>query len=552
MGRVLIITYYWPPSGGSGVQRWVKFSKYLPSEGWQPVIYTPENPEMQSVDQSLYGDIPAEAEIIRRPITEIYSLYRGLTGKKASAAEVNVVNSQHKSFLQRMVMWVRGNLFIPDPRVSWVRPSVRFLTKYLREHPVDVIVSTGPPHSMHLIGWKVARATGIPWIADFRDPWTRIFYFKHLSLTGWARRRHEKLEQAVLDEASAVVAVSPLVQEEFRTMTSNRVELITNGYDPDDYAQPVEPDGYFNLTHTGQFAADGNPLALWKVLGDKVREDAAFARKLRIRLAGKTDAAILQAIREAGLGEQLVDLGYRDHLTAVREQLNASVLILPLRQEPEYRATLPGKLFEYLGARRPILGIGQTDGAMARIVGQTHAGEVYDWPDAAGLRSAIDRFWEAFLFTENGKPKSSLIIYTFSLSLVFTAMYILCYEVSIRLLTGLLASLPAFFSNLVIALVSSAAGTLLCCLPHRFFSDSRLVFGGHLWLCLYAAAVLVIMLVIMGPSPDYGAFLIFCCWFILPPVLLGTAVSCRLYLRSRPDSKESEPEPEWKKYVSRR
>ena len=396
MGRVLIITYYWPPSGGSGVQRWVKFSKYLPSEGWQPVIYTPENPEMQSVDQSLYGDIPAEAEIIRRPITEIYSLYRGLTGKKASAAEVNVVNSQHKSFLQRMVMWVRGNLFIPDPRVSWVRPSVRFLTKYLREHPVDVIVSTGPPHSMHLIGRKVARATGIPWIADFRDPWTRIFYFKHLSLTGLARRRHEKLEQAVLDEASAVVAVSPLVQEEFRTMTRNRVELITNGYDPDDYAQPVEPDGYFNLTHTGQFAADGNPLALWKVLGDKVREDAVFARKLRIRLAGKTDAAILQAIREAGLGEQLVDLGYRDHLTAVREQLNASVLILPLRQEPEYRATLPGKLFEYLGARRPILGIGQTDGAMARIVGQTHAGEVYDWPDAAGLRSAIDRLWEAF------------------------------------------------------------------------------------------------------------------------------------------------------------
>ena len=396
MRRVLIITYYWPPSGGSGVQRWVKFSKYLPAEGWQPVIYTPENPEMQSVDQSLYGDIPAEAEIIRRPITEIYSLYRGLTGKKASAAEVNVVNSQKKSFLQRVVMWLRGNLFIPDPRVSWVRPSVCFLRKYLQEHPVDVIVSTGPPHSMHLIGRKVARATGIPWIADFRDPWTKIFYFKHLSLTSWARRRHEKLEQAVLDDASAVVAVSPLVRDEFAAMTRSRIELITNGYDPDDYAQPVEPDGFFNVTHTGLFAADGNPLSLWKALGDKVREDAAFAAKLRLRLVGKTDAPVLQAIRDAGLADQLVDLGYKDHLTAVREQLNASVLILPLRQEPEYRATLPGKLFEYLGARRPILGIGQTDGAMARIVGETRTGEVYDWPDAAGLRAAVDRLWEAF------------------------------------------------------------------------------------------------------------------------------------------------------------
>lgn len=397
MKRVLVITYYWPPSGGSGVQRWVKFAKYLPAAGWQPVIYTPENPEMQSVDQSLYGDIPAEAETLKRPITEIYSIYRSLTGKKASAAEVNVVNSQHKNWKQRLVMWVRGNCFIPDPRVSWVRPSVRFLKKYLRQHPVDVIVSTGPPHSMHLIGRAVARATGIPWIADFRDPWTRIFYFKHLSLTASSRRRHEKLERQVLDDATAVVAVSPLVRDEFATMTRSRIELITNGYDPDDYAQPVEPDGCFNLTHTGLFAADGNPEVLWKVLGDRVRTDPAFAARLRLRLVGKTDAQILDSIRAAGLSDQLVDLGYRDHQTAVREQMNASLLILPLRKEPEYRATLPGKLFEYLGSGRPVLGIGQTDGAMAQILEETRAGEVCDWPDEDGLRQAVDRQWQRFL-----------------------------------------------------------------------------------------------------------------------------------------------------------
>lgn len=402
MKRVLVITYYWPPSGGSGVQRWVKFAKYLPAEGWVPVIYTPENPEMQSEDRSLAADVPPGVEVVRRPITEIYGVYRALTGRKASAVEVNVVNRQPKDWKRRLALWVRGNFFIPDPRVSWVRPSVRFLKKYLKEHPVDVIVSTGPPHSMHLIARKVARATGIPWIADFRDPWTRIFYFKHLHLSGPARRRHERLEKKVLDEATAVVAVSPLVQEEFRTMTRTRVELVTNGYDPDDYAGTVEPDGFFNLTHTGLFAADGNPQALWKVLGEKVRADAEFARRMRLRLVGKTDAQVLDAIRSAGLSAQLTDLGYRDHVTAVREQLWASVLLLPLREEPEYRATLPGKLFEYLGARRPILGIGQTDGAMARIVEQTRAGEVFDWPDEEGLRRAVDRLWERFLRGEVG------------------------------------------------------------------------------------------------------------------------------------------------------
>ena len=406
MKRVLIISYYWPPTGGSGVQRWVKFAKYLPSEGWQPVIYTPENPEQLAVDHSLETEIPAEAEVIKTHITEPYELYKKFlrkSGHSSEAVEVNPVNAQNKSFLQKAAMWVRGNLFRPDPRCLWIGPSVRFLKKYLEEHPVDLIVSTGPPQSMHLIGRRLALETGLPWIADFRDPWTKIFYFKHLSMTRATERWHRKMEKKVLDDASVVVAVSPLVQQEFQAMTQTPVELITNGFDKCDFPSEryVEADGGpdkdFVITHTGLFAADGNPTVLWKVLADKCASDAEFAKLLKIKLVGKTDRQIVESVISAGLGANLIDMGYKPHAEAIEQQRRASLLILPLRKEPEYKAVLPGKLFEYLASWRPVLGIGQPDGAMSMILNSTKTGVVLDWNDEASVSRFIELCWKNHL-----------------------------------------------------------------------------------------------------------------------------------------------------------
>ena len=397
MKRVLIITYYWPPAGGSGVQRWVKFAKYLPSLGWQPVVYTPENPDLGSIDESLLKEIPHEAEIIKRPICEPYGIYRKLTGSKGQIkVEANPGNGGKGSFLKKVSLWIRSNFFMPDPRCLWIRPSVRFLKKYLKEHPVDVIVSTGPPQSMHLIARKVSLATGIPWVADFRDPWTRIFYFKHLKLSKWASKKHHQLEQKVLDDATAVVAVSPLVQNDFAQMTSTPVHLVTNGYDESDYLENVTFDGNFNVVHTGLLTAEGNPVELWKALGRKCQDDRSFSEKFRLILAGKTDETVLDSIREAGLSDHLTDHGYIDHGKAVLLQRTASVLILPIREEPETKAILPGKLFEYLAARRPVLGVGTGEGAMAAVLQETQAGKIFDWDDSAGISEYVDCLWETF------------------------------------------------------------------------------------------------------------------------------------------------------------
>ena len=395
MRRVLIISYYWPPTGGSGVQRWVKFAKYLPSLGWQPVVYTPSNPEQLAVDESLMAEIPSEVEVLKQPIREPYAFYRRLVGGGASkGAGVNPINSQKKTWKQRLMLWIRSNLFVPDPRAGWVRPSVGFLCRYLSEHPVDVIVTTGPPQSVHLIGRGLHRKIGVPWVADFRDPWTRMFFFKDLPMLPFVRRRHVCMEKSVLDEATAVVSVTPRVQADFASMTSTPVHLITNGYDESDFAAELPPrtDGKFRVVHTGLFASDGNPLELWKALAGLCSESADFASRLEIRLAGKVDPEIVDSITEAGLGAQLHLLGYLPHSESVAELRQADIILLPLRQAPEYSKVYPGKIFECMAAGPIVLGIGPTDSAAAELLASTGTGVMVDWNDDPSelIRAAAD------------------------------------------------------------------------------------------------------------------------------------------------------------------
>lgn len=402
MKKVLIITYYWPPSAGSGVQRWMKFAKYLPSFNWQPVIYTPENPDFDIKDESLNEEISKDTIVIKTKIFEPYGLYRKIRGffRKKDTGKINPITAK-SSGIDKLFLFIRGNFFIPDPRISWKNKSVRFLKQYLEENPADLIISTGPPHSMHMIAAELSEMLHIPWIADFRDPWTKIFYFKHLPLTKHSYRRYVAMEKRVLDGASAITTVSPLDRRDFQQMTSTPVYLLTNGYDECDFDQVVEQDGYFNVTYTGLFVADANPEIVWKVLGDKAVREPDFLKSLRIRLVGKVDEEILKSIRKNGLEDNLILPGYKKHRFAVREQMNASLLLLPSRNEPEAETIIPGKFFEYLASSNPILGISSPCGAMAEILNTTKNGKVFAWDDEDGVKNFIDDVWMKFNSLEN-------------------------------------------------------------------------------------------------------------------------------------------------------
>lgn len=371
MKRVLIITYYWPPNGGAGVYRWLKLSKLLPEHGWQPVIYTPENPEVVADDPGLLKDVRADIEVVKRPITEPFNLYKRFTGRSTKEkVQVGFLNEKKQGgWKEDLALWVRSNFFIPDARVWWVRPSVKFLKEYLREHPVDAIITTGPPHSMHLIGLELKRALGVKWIADFRDPWTDIDFYAQLKLTSWADAKHKRLEGEVLREADQVLTVSWHWADDLRKLGAGNVEVVTNGYDPDDLPSPPEPvDEAFSLVHIGSLSPTRNAPELWAALKKIRDEDPAFAAKFKLRFVGPVDHTIAESVEKAGLGAHLERTGRVTHEEAMREMQRARVLLLLVNDTPNLLGILPGKLFEYVSTGRPILGVGPTEGDVSRVL----------------------------------------------------------------------------------------------------------------------------------------------------------------------------------------
>ena len=385
MKHVLIITYYWPPSGGSGVQRWLKMSKYLPEYGWQPVIYTTENAEYPIVDPSYEKDVLPGIEVIRRPIVEPYSIYKKFLGiKKEETVKMGFIEEKEKKkgWKENLSMWVRGNLFIPDARCWWVKPSVRYLKDYLKEHPMDAIISTGPPHSMHLIAMKLREALGIPWIADFRDPWTEIDYYNDLHLTRWADRKHHRLEHEVLYKADKVVTVAPDGARRLGRIGNRNVRIICNGFDrDDDTLTPVSlPDKF------------------------SIKEKADFNKDLKINMIGQIDSSVVSSIDKNGLSQHVSYSPYipHDQVSAVHRSSTLLLLLLMPDSEPRAKGLLTGKLFEYMASGRPILCIGPEDGDAARILHETSAGQTVSFGDKEKIKALLEDLYQKYL--DNNLP----------------------------------------------------------------------------------------------------------------------------------------------------
>jgi hypothetical protein len=403
MKKVLIITYYWPPAGGPGVQRWLKFVKYLREYQIEPIVYIPENPEYPILDRSLNCEVPEKITILKNKIFEPYGLAKLFSKKHTSIISSGIIaDSKKQNLLQKLFLYIRGNFFIPDARKFWVKPSVEFISDYISKHDINTIITTGPPHSLHLIGLGLKQKHRIKWIADFRDPWTQIGYHKKLRLSKKSGEKHLKLEKKVLSEANHIITTSFTTKAEFEKKTSRPIMVITNGYDGLNQSE-VPLDLHFTFSHIGSLLSGRDPKNLWLVLGELAAENSNFARDLKIKLVGAVSDEVVLSMKEFGLGIHLEISGYVPHKEALKIQQSAQVLLLVEINSDETKGIIPGKLFEYMATKRPILAVGPREWDVEKVLKETSAGSCFNYDERENLKVQILNYYELFKL---GKLKS--------------------------------------------------------------------------------------------------------------------------------------------------
>ena len=394
--KLLIISYYFPPAGGAGVQRWLKFVKYLGGFGVVPVVYTVKNPKYPITDETLFQEVPRDLRVLKKSIFEPTNVLHFFGKAPQNKMQTAGFLEPQKSCLGKALHYIRANCFIPDAKKFWIAPSVKYLSSFLKTNHVDCIISTGPPHTTHLIAQKLKEKHGVQWLADFRDPWTEIDYFHSLPLSKKSLAKHKRLEKKVLTTADKITVVGKTMQESYAKLNPNTF-VLPNGFDFE-IQKSKKLDAFFSITYLGSMNYDRNPKLLWKVLRDLCKEDASFKENLKLQLIGKIAPRIIAALqKDFRLTKNLVLINYLPHHRILDYQKNSQMLLVCVNNVPNNRGIITGKIFEYIAAQRPVLAIGPTDGDLAEIIQHTNCGKIVGYNDEESLRTLLQSWYKKFL-----------------------------------------------------------------------------------------------------------------------------------------------------------
>lgn len=391
--KVLIITYYWPPSGGAGVQRWVKFAKYLPKFDIEPIILTVKNGTYPLTDTTLLDEIASDLKVFHAKAFEPYSIFGAFTGK--SSAQVSTPSSAFAhdgTFLKKLGIWIRANLFIPDARIGWKPFAFQKAKEIVNELNIDTIITTGPPNSTHLIGYKLkSNDSSLHWIMDMRDPWSKIFYNEELPRTNLASQIDISLEKKCLKLANEVVLVSESMLPIQKKIYARDYLVINNGFDHEEFSSdlPSNEKDVFTIKYIGSMTEPAIPYNLFQALQSLDKESR---KGLRIEFYGSINDRVIDIIKSHNLNDIVHFYGYLPHLEAKKEMRSADLLLLVIPNTHDNELIITGKIFDYIGAQKPIICIGPENGDAAKLIRELNLGLNFEYEEIEHLKSEIQKF----------------------------------------------------------------------------------------------------------------------------------------------------------------
>lgn len=391
MQKVLIITYYWPPSGGPGVQRILKFVKYLPEFGWEPIILTVEDGEYPVIDEGLLNEIDPNLKVYKSKSYEPFNVYKSFTGKNRNAnIPKHVMNkSSGENIKQKLSRLIRANFFIPDARVGWIKSIEAEGLKIIAKEQPSVILSTSPPHSLQLGAKRLAEKSGLKWVADLRDPWTEAYWMKDIGRISPAHSIDKKFERSVVNRADDVIVVSNSLIQNYKNTGRKDFHVLPNGFDNDDFYNLKKNDSdKFRILYAGGLSESQNPVNFFEAI---TKLDDQVKQNLDINFYGSFHSSILDTINKNNLSSLVQLHDYIPHGEVIKKMVDADLLLLLIPDTKYNEGIITGKIFEYLATRNFILAIGPPDGDAAEILGETGSGKVIDYSEDPS-KSIIDEF----------------------------------------------------------------------------------------------------------------------------------------------------------------
>ncbi|HET6244035.1 MAG: glycosyltransferase family 4 protein [Bacteroidetes bacterium] len=408
MKKVLVITYYWPPSGGAGVQRWLKFVKYLPEFQIEPIVLTVDENEASYalVDHKLTQEISPSLRIVKTKTFEPFEIYKKISGKKEIPFG-GFANEGKAGFKSNFFRFIRGNLFIPDARRGWNKYVIKKASEIIVNEGIDTVITTSPPHSTQLVGLYLKKKFNINWIADMRDPWTDIYFYKELNHTAIARKIDAAFEKKVLLNADKVIVVSEDIKRIFtekdKKIDPLNIVVIPNGFDAEDFtAGQKEDNEYFTIAYTGSMTLKYRPQAFFKAI--KNLADSTNG-KIKFILAGSPDPDVVEEAEKAGIKSITEFKGYISHSGSIEIMHKAAVLFLSIPDVENNKGILTGKLFEYLASQRPIICTAPKNGDAAKIINDCDAGEVVDYDEQKKMEQLLQKHYQYWLLKSGGETR---------------------------------------------------------------------------------------------------------------------------------------------------